>query len=308
MAFPETTIEPEFYPNWPKFGKQFSKQLNEIRSDTNTLHPIVRAHGLDPSYVTVSNAAVQAIEVGETDFHNKYRVYWDDDEETFRIQANIGTSGTPSWADRLTIDQAGGLFGDFYVARSFVTTTNTTDSIYNEPYLKFNRGDFYLAPDSSGNPIVNLAGTAPMGQVLLQLNTLQEIAVNTAAQLSSGYTVIRNTRGWTTSSTTGVTIPSGVNQVRVQAQLQWEEVTATASWRSIQIWKNGAALDPPVEEKIFRPAPSGAPALNAIQGVTSYPIYVAAGDTINLAANQTNNVEVDVVALGATWLYVEEVR
>jgi len=115
MAFPETTIQADFYSPWPKFGKSFSKQLDESRSNTNSLNPIVRAIGLDSNYVNVAGAAVQAVEIGETDFHNKYRIFWDKTNDTFRIQINTGTSGTPLWTDSISIGPSGEVVGNFYV-------------------------------------------------------------------------------------------------------------------------------------------------------------------------------------------------
>ena len=113
----ETTEEATFYSPWPLFGRRFSSQLDEGRHNFEALHPVVRAVGLDDDNTSTAlkNKAVQSVEIGEDGFHNKYRMFWDKDNDTFRIQENIGTTDVPSWDDRLTIGSSGELVGNFYV-------------------------------------------------------------------------------------------------------------------------------------------------------------------------------------------------
>jgi len=111
----ETTEQATFYSPWPLFGRRFSSQLDESRHNFEALHPLVRAAGLDGLSSPLKDHAVQSWEVGEDDFHNKYRLFWDKDNDTFRIQENIGTTDVPSWDDRLTIGSSGELVGNFYV-------------------------------------------------------------------------------------------------------------------------------------------------------------------------------------------------
>ena len=159
----ETTEEFEFYSPWPKFGKHLSNQWSESRQNAEVLHPIVRAAGIDTSYTDSRTAAVQSFEVGEQDFHNKYRIFWDKTNTSFRIQFNNGTTSIPSWIDNIVIDTDGKVHGDFYIsAVRTVTTTDLGGSITPVQYrdninLKFNRSDFYITTDSQGSPIINLA-------------------------------------------------------------------------------------------------------------------------------------------------------
>jgi len=111
----ETTEQATFYTPWPLFGRRFSSQLDESRHNSEALHPLVRAAGLDGLSSPLKDHAVQSWEVGEDGFHNKYRLFWDKDNDTFRIQENIGTTDVPSWDDRLTIGSSGELVGNFYV-------------------------------------------------------------------------------------------------------------------------------------------------------------------------------------------------
>ena len=43
----EDTTQIEFYSVWPDLGKKLSEQLEEIRTDTSSLNPVVRGIGLD---------------------------------------------------------------------------------------------------------------------------------------------------------------------------------------------------------------------------------------------------------------------
>ena len=164
-GFPETTLQSEFYAPWPKYGKAFSHQLNESRSNAESLNPIVRAAGLDSSYTEVKNAAVAAFEIGEQDFHNKYRIFWDKVRDTFRIQENTGNTGVPSWTDRITIGSSGEVVGNFYVSStggsgiSGITFKDGTLPNYTSDTLTFSKAEFYLSKDSVGKPLVNLVSS-----------------------------------------------------------------------------------------------------------------------------------------------------
>lgn len=163
--FSETTIQPDFYAPWPKFGKPFSRQLNESRQNFDSLSPVVRAHGVDPNYTEIRASAVASVEVGETNFHNRYRLWWDKTNSTFRIQSNVGTTNGPSWRDSLIISPSGEIVGDFYVsARMEVKdTSDIAVNVYSTDSIVFNREHFYITPNSAGEPVINFTGTATGG-------------------------------------------------------------------------------------------------------------------------------------------------
>ncbi len=100
----EDTVEQTFYAPWPSYGKALNKQWSHIRHDTAVLAPLVRGVGLDPDgdFSTLDSkeqTAMQSFELGEQDWHNKVRHYWNKDKNQIEIQANIppGTSAVPHW-------------------------------------------------------------------------------------------------------------------------------------------------------------------------------------------------------------------
>jgi hypothetical protein len=104
MAGNDDTVQVAFYAPWPNFGVKLSQQWGQIRTDTSHLAPVVRGIGLDASgdFTTldgVEKAVVQAWEVGEQDFHNRFRTHYNKTDDLFEIQSNIppGTSAIPNW-------------------------------------------------------------------------------------------------------------------------------------------------------------------------------------------------------------------
>ena len=108
----ENTTKTEFYAPWPDLGKKLSQQLNEIRTDTSYLFPIVRGVGLDSDgdftdLNGVEKAAVQAIMIGQQDFHNRFRTHYNKTSDVFEIAYNNGTAAVPNWYTTWWIDQDG---------------------------------------------------------------------------------------------------------------------------------------------------------------------------------------------------------
>ncbi|MGW8181744.1 MAG: hypothetical protein ACWGQW_23685, partial [bacterium] len=118
----EDTYQQDFYAPWPDLGKKLSFQLNEIRTDTAYLYPVVRSMGYDAAgdFTTlngVEKAAVQAIEIGKQDFHNKFRWHYNKANDVFEIAYNNGTTTTPNWYTTWWID------GDGLVTQQNTPTT-----------------------------------------------------------------------------------------------------------------------------------------------------------------------------------------
>ncbi len=101
----------EFYAPWPLLGRFFNTQLPEIRLDTAALAPLVRATGYDPSLESgldgLESAAVQAWEIGEEGFPNRYRSHWNEASSLYEIQRNTGTVETPIWVTAISINSSG---------------------------------------------------------------------------------------------------------------------------------------------------------------------------------------------------------
>ncbi len=108
----EDTIQPKFYSVWPNLGKKFSKQLGEIRTDTSSLAPMVRGIGLDAAgdwsdLDGIAANSVQAYEIGQQDFHNRFRIHYNKDDDLFEIASNTGTEEVPQWYTTWWIDNDG---------------------------------------------------------------------------------------------------------------------------------------------------------------------------------------------------------
>jgi hypothetical protein len=121
----DDTISPEFYAPWPDLGVKFNKQLGEIRSSTSALAPVARGIGLDASgdFSSLDGVAansIQAYEIGEQDFHNKFRTHYNKDTDVFEIAYNTGTTLVPNWYTTWWIDNDG-----------HVTQQNTPTTVSN---------------------------------------------------------------------------------------------------------------------------------------------------------------------------------
>jgi hypothetical protein len=118
----ENTTQGDFYAPWPDKGKKLSFQLEEIRTDTSYLFPLVRAAGYDSAgdFTTldgVEKAAVQAWEYGKQDFHNKFRTHYNKTKDVLELAYNNGTTAVPNWYTTWWID------GDGLVTQQNTPTT-----------------------------------------------------------------------------------------------------------------------------------------------------------------------------------------
>lgn len=99
--------QPEFYAPWPLKNRNFSTQLNEIRKSTETMAVLARASGFDLDPNQLRDSSLQAWNVGDLDFHNRFRLFYDDSDGSFKIQRNTGTSANPTWVTDFSIDSSG---------------------------------------------------------------------------------------------------------------------------------------------------------------------------------------------------------
>ena len=87
----DTPAQPSFYAPWPKFGKAVNKQWTELRQNHESLYALIKAAGVDLDATDFVDNALQSWEVGQSGFHNKYRLFWDTTDTSFKIQRNSGT-------------------------------------------------------------------------------------------------------------------------------------------------------------------------------------------------------------------------
>jgi hypothetical protein len=159
----------EFYHPLPQFGVFLSDQWNEFRTDFDALAPIVRAAFVDIAAQSGSHD-LAGLAMGELDFRNRYRVFYDKAAEEWKIQYNSGTEATPVWIDYVRIRNVDGRFiveapGGLESANGFYNTDFLTVDTHpeggfrksNVDTLKVNSLDgFYWSVDSLSNPILNL--------------------------------------------------------------------------------------------------------------------------------------------------------
>jgi hypothetical protein len=102
----------KFYSPWPKFGTNLNFQWGEIRENHASTKSIVRGSYQD---VELGADSVNAERVlaglahGEFGFKNRYRTFYDKDNDQWCIQYNNGTVDSPDWLDYLCIDDNDGM-------------------------------------------------------------------------------------------------------------------------------------------------------------------------------------------------------
>ncbi|MHA2063809.1 MAG: hypothetical protein ACXABY_05420 [Candidatus Thorarchaeota archaeon] len=157
----------EFYNPWPFLGRPFGKQLNENRTNTNSLSALIRAAETDLSPVSDRQHVLAYWDFGELNFRNRFRVGYDKSANEFLVQVNQGTQGTPSWNSvmrmlesnsRVIIEGVGGLqtTGGFY----YTDTVNVSESeaggfSKDSDSIVFNSDDFYVGVGGGGKPLVS---------------------------------------------------------------------------------------------------------------------------------------------------------
>ena len=93
-------LGPEFYSTFPSLGKNLSAQWDELRHDLRTLGAVVRSTVLhEDTTKNLQDAALAAIELGESGFHNRFRFYWSDTTSTLAMQRNTNTEASPLWSN-----------------------------------------------------------------------------------------------------------------------------------------------------------------------------------------------------------------
>lgn len=108
---PTEPLQPPFYyPRPIKTGRPYSSQLDELRLNSEVGGILARAAGVSED-TPFGSSALQAWELGEAGFHNKFRLIYDDLTGSFLIQRNSGTAGSPTWVDVFEIDSTGAVSG-----------------------------------------------------------------------------------------------------------------------------------------------------------------------------------------------------
>ena len=106
----DTKLYPFYYP-WPNLGVKLSRQWDKLRDNTEKEAPLVRAAYVDAQPSSANAPGEHDLSgwaIGERDFRNKFRIYYDKSADRFSIQYNSGTEDVEIWNDYLSIRQVDG--------------------------------------------------------------------------------------------------------------------------------------------------------------------------------------------------------
>src|SRR3972149_4919522 len=78
-----------FYSPLPVFGVALSRQWDDFRHDFRQLSTLIRAAYADIS-TTPGDHDLSGWALGELDFHNRFRIFYDKVNRQFKIQVNTG--------------------------------------------------------------------------------------------------------------------------------------------------------------------------------------------------------------------------
>lgn len=169
-----------FYAPLPEFGVPLSRQWDKFRQDFNALAPIVRGAVYDVGS-TSQRTDLTGLSIGELDFRNRHRVYYNKTDNQFEIQYNQGSQNQPSWTTYMKIRDSDGRLiacgpggfssvSGFYNA-SFLTVRESAPDTFKHDGISdlvFNSNNFYLTGPRT-KPQANLKAdiTVDSGNVLI---------------------------------------------------------------------------------------------------------------------------------------------
>lgn len=138
------------------------------------------------------------------------------------------------------------------------------------------------------------------GRVCMVQTLAQTCATGVASTITLNTTPTKNDMGATVSAS-GITIPAGVNRVRVTANVGW---TANGTgYREAKVLKNAAGA-PGLPQDNRTPTA----ATFTLHNLTGADIDVVAGDVVSLQVTQTSGGNLDTIgASNASWLCVEAI-
>jgi len=155
----------------------------------------------------------------------------------------------------------------------------------------------FTAADSTSGTVEVQNKTVEGRRCLLTNSATQTFTTGTEATVLWNATPVDNALG-ATASTTTITIPRGVNRVRVSAGAAW--TSNSTGYRNLKVFKNAAGG-------------SGLPNLvlqaNLISQhfLCSPVIPVVAGDTFQIQASQTSGGNLDLLFSASNWFCVEAI-
>lgn len=201
----------------------------------------------------------------------------------------------------------GSILADNIGQSSGINFSDGTRVFTDKIELNFSHLDFYFSSDDAGNPVANLINTTKY--VLVKLNNNQSFSDDTQTTVSWEATEYDYGGWWSSGSPTLITIPSGVNKIRITASLLWQARTTTVG---IQVLPLINAASPQGMPRVIAAGmtASGPGANGPNINLSSSILRVNPGDTITLTARQQDSGgnALNLLTSTTTWLSVEEVR
>ncbi len=96
---------------WPEMGKNLSEQWTDVQENFMNLHPIAKAMQLALDAAEnheTKNNDLSGLAIGERNFRNRWRTWYDPDNDRWALQFNHGTEPAPLWDDFLTVRDSDG--------------------------------------------------------------------------------------------------------------------------------------------------------------------------------------------------------
>lgn len=167
----------EFYVPWPRFGQALSKQWDDLRENHRSLAPLARAAYIDENDIDPNQDDLAGWAIGELDFRNKFRIFYEKATDQFMIQQNTGTEAIPVWNSRVKlresdgrlivtgsggIEAVGGFYGidtaaDFYGITVALTGGPTAPTLTGIKKMNFDADLFYFSQNAPNTDEVTIS-------------------------------------------------------------------------------------------------------------------------------------------------------
>lgn len=164
-----------FYSPWPDLGTNLSEQWDKLRVNHEETKALVRNSVQE---VDGNTHVLRGLEQGDISFRNKFRIFYDKTNSSWKLQVNDGTVTVPVWTDYILVNEVGGKAtftggidgaGGFYnivhpqeLERVAEAGVGATTTILNPSKLFFNKESGFYLTKIKGEPLVNLAN--PFGR------------------------------------------------------------------------------------------------------------------------------------------------
>ena len=152
----------QFYSDFPFLGVRFDRQIPAWKDNSASTSPLVSSAFVTANPLNSTQDFLSYLATGSASKRYRFRTGYDQHNARYAVQINVGTDTVQDWRDYLTIDEAtGAVVGDFSSFYPVITVRETNGvPTFQTNKITFHSSDFYITPDSSGNPIISFAGSS----------------------------------------------------------------------------------------------------------------------------------------------------